>query len=646
MDVEASHESPPLRSKTMRRLLVATNCVMLALGVTGGQLLSRLYFSKGGHRQWLSGWLQTGGWPLLLPPVAASYVRRRARYRSAPALLTQTQPRILLAAAGLGLIAGVDNLLYAWGLEFLPVSTSAILISTQLAFTVLFAFLIVRQRLTMATVNAVALLTVGAVVLGLHVSSDRPAGVTRSQYWLGFTLTLGAAVLYGLFLPLVELTYKCAAGGGRAVTYALVVELQLVMGFVATAFCTVGMIVNKDFQRRARFHSTPRQGRTRQPPSCRVRVRVRGQTPAASRSAMDVEARKDAAPARGKAVRRFLVALNCGMLALGAIGGPLLSRLYFSKGGHRQWLSAWLETGGWPLLLVPVAASFGARRARDRGAPVLLTPPRILLAAAGLGVATGVDDFVYAYGLAYLPVSTSAILISTQLAFTVFFAFLVVRQRLTAASVNAVALLTVGAVVLGLHVSSDRPPGVTRGRYWLGFSLTLCAAALYGLVLPLVELAYRRAAGGGRAVTYALVVEMQLVMGFFATAFCTVGMVVNKDFQAIPREARQYELGEARYYMVLAWAAVLWQCFFLGAVGVIFCVHTLLAGILIAVFIPVTEVAAVIFLHEKFSSEKGVALALSLWGLASYSYGEWSQAKAKKEKKSEEDDGEVAQAVP
>jgi hypothetical protein len=47
-----------------------------------------------------------------------------------------------------------------------------------------------------------------------------------------------------------------------------------------------------------------------------------------------------------------------------------------------------------------------------------------------------------------------------------------------------------------------------------------------------VELAYRRAAGaGGRAVTYALVVEMQLVMGFFATAFCTVGMVVNKDFE-------------------------------------------------------------------------------------------------------------------
>uniref|UniRef100_A0A0E0QSJ8 Uncharacterized protein n=1 Tax=Oryza rufipogon TaxID=4529 RepID=A0A0E0QSJ8_ORYRU len=274
---------------------------------------------------------------------------------------------------------------------------------------------------------------------------------------------------------------------------------------------------------------------------------------------MDVEATKDvvheqaAAPGRGRAARWLLVALNCGMLVVGTTGGPILSRLYFSKGGHRKWLSAWLETAGWPLLL-----------------------------------------------------------------------------RLTAATLNAVALLTIGAVVLGLHASKDRPAGVTTGKYWMGFFLTLGAAALYGLILPLVELAYKHAAGGGRAVTYALVMEMQLVMGFFATAFCTVGVIVNKDFQAIPREAKQYELGEARYYVVLVFNAVLWEFFFVGAVGVIFCVHTLLAGIIIAVFIPITEVLGVIFLHEKFSSEKGVALVLSLWGLASYSYGEYADAKAKK----------------
>jgi drug/metabolite transporter (DMT)-like permease len=110
----------------------------------------------------------------------------------------------------------------------------------------------------------------------------------------------------------------------------------------------------------------------------------------------------------------------------------------------------------------------------------VLTPPRILLATAGLGLVLGADDFRYAYGLEFLPVSTSAILFATQLVFTVLFAFIIVRQRLTAATVNAVMLLTVGTVVLGLHVSSDRPPGVTKAKYGLGFALTLGAALLYG----------------------------------------------------------------------------------------------------------------------------------------------------------------------
>jgi len=250
---------------------------------------------------------------------------------------------------------------------------------------------------------------------------------------------------------------------------------------------------------------------------------------------MDVEARNESPPpARSKAMHHLMVALNCAMLGIGITGGQLLSRLYYNEGGHRQWLSAWLQTGGWPLLLVPVAASYAGRRARARGrraAAVLLAPPRVLLGAAGIGILIGADDFLYAYGLEFAPVSTSAILISTQLAFTVFFAFLIVRQRLTPATVNAVALLTTGAVMLGLHVSSDRGPGVSRGQYWLGFVLTLGAAVLYGLIMPLVELAYKHAAEAGSALTYALVVEMQLVMGFVATAFCTVGMIVNNDFQ-------------------------------------------------------------------------------------------------------------------
>ncbi|KAJ8479982.1 hypothetical protein OPV22_023709 [Ensete ventricosum] len=326
---------------------------------------------------------------------------------------------------------------------------------------------------------------------------------------------------------------------------------------------------------------------------------------------MDVEGQnsnhqnQDAAPLSSKGLRRVLIVLNCVLLGLGNTGGPLLLRLYFRSGGKRQWLSSWLVTGGWPIIFLPLLVTYLRRRHQIRPGHIHPTKlffitPRLFLACALIGVFIGLDDFLYAY----------------------------VKQKFTPYSINTVALLTVGAAILGLHVSSDRPDNVTKSEYYTGFILTLGSAALYALILPLVELMYSKSK---QAITYTLVMEMQLVMGCFATAFCTVGMLVNKDFQAIPVEARHSQGGESRYYVILVWSAVFWQFFYLGTVGVIFCVNTLLAAILIAVFIPVTGVLGVVFFEENFSSEKGVALVLALWGLASYCYGEYRQEKDKKE---------------
>ncbi|CDP16579.1 unnamed protein product [Coffea canephora] len=257
---------------------------------------------------------------------------------------------------------------------------------------------------------------------------------------------------------------------------------------------------------------------------------------------------------------------------------------------------------------------------------------QVFIATACIGLLTGSDDYFYGYGAARLPVSTSAIIIATQLAFTALFAFLLVKQKFTAYSVNAIVLLTVGSAVLGLHASSDRPKGESNKMYVLGFLMMLAAAALYGLILPMVGLMYMKAK---QPITYTLVLEIQLVMCFFATAFCTVGMLINNDFQAISREAREYELGETKYYIVLVSCAIVSQCFFMGAIGVIFCASSLLSGIMIAVLLPVTEILAVIFFNEKFQAEKAVALVLSLWGFVSYFYGDISKTKLEEERKDE-----------
>ncbi|XP_073064417.1 purine permease 3-like [Primulina eburnea] len=332
------------------------------------------------------------------------------------------------------------------------------------------------------------------------------------------------------------------------------------------------------------------------------------------------------------AMRRIFLIINCIILSVGNCGGPLIMRLYFIRGGKRIWFSSWLETAGWPIILIPLLVSYLRRRRNNPGTELFFMKPQVFLAAAVIGILTGFDDYLYAYGVAKLPVSTSSLLIATQLAFTAAFAFLLVKQKFTAYSINSVVLLTVGAVLLGLHSNGDRPQGESDKQYFEGFFMTLGAAALYGLILPMVELMYLKA---GQALTYTLVLEIQMVLCFFATAFCTVGMLINKDFQAIPREAKEYELGEAKYYLVVVWNAIIWQCFFLGAIGIIFYSSSLLSGIVITVLLPVTELLAVIFYHEKFQSEKGVSLFLSLWGFISYFLGE--KEKMSKEKKKKND---------
>ncbi|KAL4311215.1 hypothetical protein GQ457_01G011410 [Hibiscus cannabinus] len=207
------------------------------------------------------------------------------------------------------------------------------------------------------------------------------------------------------------------------------------------------------------------------------------------------------------------------------------------------------------------------------------------------------------------------------------FAFVLVKQKFTSYSINAVFLLTIGAGVLAMHTSGDRPANESNREYVLGFLMTLGAAALYGFILPLVELTYKKAK---QEISYALVMEIQIVMCLFATGVCTIGMLLNNDFKVISREAREYELGESNYYIIVICSAIIWQCFFLGAIGVIFCASSLLSGIIIAVLLPVTEILAVIFYKESFHAEKGVALALSLWGFLSYFYGEIKDSKKTK----------------
>ncbi|OIW01535.1 hypothetical protein TanjilG_19461 [Lupinus angustifolius] len=336
-----------------------------------------------------------------------------------------------------------------------------------------------------------------------------------------------------------------------------------------------------------------------------------------------------------RTMKRIFLMINCILLATGATGGPLIIRLYFIHGGNSVWLSSFLQAAGFPIILIPLFISYIIRHRQITSIPhsstlkMVTMKLTLFLYSTIIGVIVGLDNYLYSYGVSRLPVSTAALIVASQLAFTAIFAFFLVKQKFTAYSMNAVVLLTLGAGVLALHTNADRPTGESSKTYVMGFVLTLVAAVLYGFILPLVEFSYSK---GKQAITYTLVLEIQLVMCFFASLFCLIGMIINKDFQSISREKNHYGLGEAAYYAVLVGSAIIWQINFLGAVGVIFCSSSLLCGVVTALMVPITQVLAVIFYKEKFNVEKGVSLVLSIWGFVSYFYGEFKQAKKMKMK--------------
>ena len=61
---------------------------------------------------------------------------------------------------------------------------------------------------------------------------------------------------------------------------------------------------------------------------------------------------------------------------------------------------------------------------------------------------------------------------------------------------------------------------------------------------------------------------------------------------------------------------------------------------------PVAEVLAVVIFKEKFTGEKGMSLAMSLWGFTSYFYGEYKKALLEMERRQVSEPASVKYEAP
>nr|AWA44678.1 hypothetical protein SO62J10_000006 [Saccharum officinarum] len=231
-------------------ILVAADMLMLLCGGTVATLLSRLYYNSGGNSKWMSTLTQSGGAPLLLiplllapPPSDPGSSGEEERRQLAPAA-----SKLAVVYVGIGILIGFDNLMYAYALQYLPVSTFSLVAATQLAFNAVTSWLINAQRFTALIANSVVVLTFAAALLGVGSSSDGTSSssdLPRGKYAAGFVLTLAASATFALILSLLELAFDKVV---RARTLRWVLTVQMNTNLVASAVAVAGLLASGEWR--------------------------------------------------------------------------------------------------------------------------------------------------------------------------------------------------------------------------------------------------------------------------------------------------------------------------------------------------------------------------------------------------------------
>ncbi|KAL5774073.1 hypothetical protein ACOSP7_011630 [Xanthoceras sorbifolium] len=322
---------------------------------------------------------------------------------------------------------------------------------------------------------------------------------------------------------------------------------------------------------------------------------------------------------RRESLRRWIrIAIHSFFVLSSQSVATLLGTLYYKKGGSSKWMITLVQLAGFPILL-PYYCIPPSKKTNTEG--IQTKPPSSAVLASVyifFGLILAVNSYLYSVGLMYLPVSTYSLICASQLAFNAFFSFFINSQKFTPFIINSLVLLTISSTLLVFqNEDSANPTGVSKGKYAIGFICTVGASAGYGLMLSLIQLAFKKVIKGQ---SFTAILDMIIYPDLVASCAMLVGLFVSKEWKTITREMEEYKLGKVSYVMNLVWVSICWQIFNIGAIGLIFEASSLFSNSISVVGLPIVPILAVVIFHDKMNGLKVIALVLAIWGFLSYIY--------------------------
>ncbi|KAL8468431.1 hypothetical protein ACS0TY_031588 [Phlomoides rotata] len=305
--------------------------------------------------------------------------------------------------------------------------------------------------------------------------------------------------------------------------------------------------------------------------------------------------------------------------------GMLLGRLYFANGGESKWMATLVQVAGFPVLFP--FQWFTTANKPDRTEPIT---PKILIAFyIFTGIFVAVISMLYSIGLQYLPVTTFTLICASQLGFNALFSFFFNKQKFTPYIINSLVLLTISSVLLVFQKDPGDSNRVSKRKYAIGFICTLAASAAYAMMLSLTQLAFQKII---KRETIRAIIDMTIYENVVASLATLVGLFASGDWLNLNAEMQVFKSGKVSYVMTLVWTAICWQVFGVGFIGLIFKVSSLFSNVISVLGLPVAPALAVVFLGDKLTGLKGVAMVLAMWGFVSYIYQHYLDDLKMKEK--------------
>lgn len=328
------------------------------------------------------------------------------------------------------------------------------------------------------------------------------------------------------------------------------------------------------------------------------------------------------------------ILLSTILVILGQSVAKLLENFYYdqinrseydeSRQNDGVWTQALLQTVGFPLLLLPFII-LTAKNRRNQPCDQLHYKSLTVIYIC-IGIVMTVQARLSAMGKLEIPFGVFTLIYTTQLFFTPIFARLVNKIKFNRWVVISLALaIATGALTLSSAFGGE--PDEAEENYARGSWAALFAGVCFSLLLCNIQNVFdnyifkRTESSTTRKPSFASVFEVIIFSSLVATIISVAGLLIAGEQDDLKREMNEFSKGKGAYVMAMVGQAVSWQVYWVGIVGLVFSVSSVLSNVISVVTWPIVSVLVVIFFNfmdDEFDVFKGVALITAVLSAAAY----------------------------